>query len=252
MEPDKIMQPQNTLDFRLNKEIHERDLELLAATLNDAWGWLVQINTKIMQQRLESGAQIIAAYDSKKDDEEIRGVDLSNFDGEIPIVLLETVLLKTGGNYEKVPLLYRELTNNGLFMPPPPNPDTVMFVDLTAIPSRRGLNGNGEIKKTLEFALDYFSGRAYQKPPFNLAKIEYPWTFTPDIRGLVLMHVNCGARDSNHVINGARNPFLNGLRGLEEREFWISYPEHNTQLHHTRVMDYSAHPLWRTVTTEKH
>jgi len=227
-----------TLEFRLNDGIPASHHGLLAATLNEWWGWLIEADSAIMEKRKHSGTPLISAYDSRRSGDFVTGVDLAKYGAEIPVVSLEMVFLETGGDKGKVPKLYRSLTNEGLWQPIPKDYDTVIFVDLTGIPSRIGKNGKGEVERTVKFGKDYVLGQTGHDLPFDPEKINHIWTYSPDIDGIVRMHIRYGASDTNHVIPDARNPILNNLRGLTEEEFAAQYPHHNTKLHNTRLMSY--------------
>ena len=227
-----------TLEFRLNEEIPANHYGLLAATLNEWWGWLIQADSGIMERRVQSGTPFISAYDSRQISDFVTGINLAEYGPEIPVVSLEMTFLETGGDKGKVPKLYKSLTHDGLWSPIPKSYDTVIFVDLTGMPSRIGKNGNGEVERTVKFGKAYVLGQTDHELPFDPEKIKHIWTYSPDIDGIIRMHIRYGASDTNHAIPDARNPFLNNLRGLTEEEFTAQYPHHNAKLHNTRLMSY--------------
>ena len=228
----------SSLEFLLNDQIPAEHHELIAATLNQWWGWLVETNANIIERRIKSGIPFISAYAPRRMDDFVEGSNLIVYGLEIPVVNLEMVFLKTGGDKDKVPRSYKSLTNSGLWLPIPRDYDTVIFVDLTGIPSRIGKNGNGEVEQTVQFGKAYLLGQTDHVLPFDPRKIKHIWTYSPNIDGIVKMHIKYGASDTNHVIGGARDPFKNNLRGLSEDQFRELYPKHNVGLHNTRLMSY--------------
>ena len=230
--------PSNTLEFRLNDDIPPDHYGLLAAALNEPWSWLIEASPEIIEKRIKSGTPFITTYDSRNESDFIPGIDLPKYGEEIPVTILEMVFLKTGGDNSRVPRLYRKLTNGGLWLPVPEDYDTIVFVDVTAIPSRRGKGGLGEVMQTISFARDYALGKTKHELQFDPRKIRHIMSYSPDIDGIIRMHVVCGATDTKYVIKDARDPFLNNLRGLTPAQFSTAYPNHNPKLHNVRLMSY--------------
>ena len=132
------------LELRICTDIDQSHYPLLACMHNNNWGWLIEADPAILAGRIASGNPLFVGYAPKKADEKLTGFDVTRYvDGNpFPIILLETVLLHTKGDYARVPFHYYDLTDYGRWVAPAENPDTLLMVDLTAIDSRRGKNGN--------------------------------------------------------------------------------------------------------------
>ena len=210
----------STLTFKLTHEVPRQDYEILTAMLNGPrgshgfglpWGWLIEATPDIIGRRFSSGQPFIVAYDTKRADDYIPGVDITHHE-QIPVVFLETALIKTEGNLHNIPLTYWNLTNRGLWQPAPKDPDTALCVDLTNIPSRRG-NGSHEVGMTIGFAKKLFRGET----DYNMPDIPHIATYSPDIPGVIRMHTDFGAKDTGYVINHARLP-LGALKTEEGKK----------------------------------
>lgn len=198
---------ESSLEMRLGHEIPPEHYGILAAIVNhpDKWGWLFHTKPEVIKQRLQSGQIFVATYGKKLTDESIDGVDLRPYNGQrIPIVFLETVALRTEGDYNRVPKTYLELTNNGLWAPIPKDPDTLMLVDLTSTPSRKGIEE--EISATINFTLKLLSGETDYELPFDPRQIEHVWTYSPNRPGVMKMHTDRGATRTGYIILDSRIP----------------------------------------------
>jgi len=193
------------LEMRLGHEVPFEHYDILSAIANRGWDWLIEATPEMMGKRIESGHPLVVAYDSMLPDEEIERVDLRPFYGQkIPIVLLETILLCTNGDYNAVPNTYFKLTNNGQWQPVSGSPDTVIMVDLTSSPSRRGINE--KVSQLIAFTNLLLSGQTDYELPFDPNNIEHIWTYSPDRPGVLKMHEDNGAQDTGHIIPNTRVP----------------------------------------------
>lgn len=239
-----------SLEMRIGHEIPSEHYEILAAIVNNAWGWLFEVTPDIMRQRLQSGHPFVIAYDDKQPDEQMEGVDLSPYDGQkIPIVFLEMIALTTEGKYGNIPEDYFSLTNSGLWLPRDQNsdgdyfatlsdrlwhpgsedPDTIIMADLTGTPSRRRVTG--EVNQLIDFTNRLFSSETNGQLPFD-PNIPHIWTYSPDRRGVIRMHEDNGATDTGHIILQSRIPrqhvsYLNGKRTVDES---FTHPLMNTHI----------------------
>ena len=215
---------EGSLEMRLGHEVPPEHYEILAAIVNNAWGWLFEATPEIIERRLKSGHPFVAAYGQKLPNEQIEGVDLGHYDGQkIPIVFLETVALRTDGRYENVPKNYFSLTNGGLWAPVPQNPDTVIMVDLTSIPSRTGVAQ--EIGSLIGYTKRLLAGQTDYQLPFDPNGINHIWTYSPDRPAVVKMHTDNGATDTRFVILNSRTP-LNSSDGNLPRIAKLSQNTH--------------------------
>ena len=222
---------ESSLEMRLGHEIPPEHYGILAAILNPSWGWLFEATPEIIGKRLQSGHPFVVAYDEKQPDEKMEGVDLSHYDGQkIPIVSLETVALRTEGNYENVPKDYFSLTNGGLWAPSPENPDTVVMVDLTSNPSRWRVTR--EVRALIDFTKRLLSGETRYELPFNPEDIEHIWTYSPDRPAVIRMHTDNGAKDTGFTINNSRVPlaFVSSINGSRTVNPPYTHPLMNTHI----------------------
>src|SRR3989338_7310070 len=227
---------EGSLEIRLGHEIPPKQYGILAAILNLSWAWLFEATPEIIEKRLQSGQIFVAAYCQKRPDEQIKGVDLSPYDGQkIPIVFLETVALRTEGKFENVPEDYFKLTNSGLWLPKSQNPegdyfaplsdrlwrpgledpDTILMVDLT----RTEKTLSEEVSILLGFTNRLLSGQTGYELPFDPANIRHIWTYSPNISGIIRMHERNGAIDTGFTIPQSRVPrhnisYLDGRRTI--------------------------------------
>ncbi len=160
------------LEFRLYPE-SEKDFDIIASILNKTWASLIEVTPEIIKKRLGSGSLFIFGY---KED--------------LPISVLETVGIKTKGIFDNVPKTYNRLTNNGLWLPPSENADTIMLVDITS-----GIRCDGVGTAMIDFSLEYIAKKTYYK---------HAWTYTPNQDMPVKWHINRGAIDTNFVLENAR------------------------------------------------
>ena len=221
----------SSLEIRVGNEILQEHDEILAAIVNSSWGWLFNATPEIIRRRLDSGHPFVAAYDTKRPEEVLYGADLSGHDGKkIPTVFLETVVLRTEGRYENVPGDYFQLTNSGLWAPPVIDPDTVIMVDITATPSRKGLNPG--VGKVIEYAKALFNGSINHSFPFDMRGIEHIWTYSPDDRRVRIMHERNGAKDTGFTIPYSRVPldFVTYIDGQRKIDPSFSNPLMNTHI----------------------
>ena len=222
---------ESSLEMRLGHEIPPEHYGILVAIVNSAWGWLFEATPNIIGQRLKSGQIFVAAYSQKQPDEKIEGADLSPYDGQkIPIVFLETVALRTEGNYENVPKDYFSLTNGGLWASSPENPDTVVMVDLTSSPSRRRVTK--EVRALIDFTKRLLSGKTGYVLTFNPEGIEHIWTYSPERAGIIKMHTDNGAKDTGFRIDKSRVPlaFVSSLNGIRTVDPLYTHPLMDTHM----------------------
>ncbi len=242
---------ESSLEMRLVHEIPPEHYGILAAIVNNAWGWLFEATPEIIERRLKSGHPFVAAYAQKQPNEQIGGVDLGPYE-KIPIVVLETIALRTEGNFENVPKDYFILTNSGLWLPEDQNPngnyfappsdelwhsgsedpDTIMMVDLTGTPSRRRVTR--EVSELIGYTKKLFSSGTNAQLPFD-PNIPHIWTYSPDRAGVIRMHEDNGATDTGYIIPQSRVPkqyisYLNGTRTID--------PSFAHQLMNTHIMSY--------------
>jgi len=170
------------------------DLDVLAAVLNDSWN--TKVDAATMRLRLSSGLPFVIAYDDAtvEDCECLRSLGLT-VGSRIPVGILETIDLISRGSYANVPLTYDALTNNGKWRKKLDGSDTLIFVDVTLLPSRRGKDTG---RMLMSYALVYLAKNTGHS---------YFWTYTPDIEKVKRWHEGFGAIYSHHVIQNAR-PFF--------------------------------------------
>lgn len=235
-----VAMPASGLEILLNHEIPREHHGILASILNESWGWLIEATPELIAQRIGSGFPIIVSYDAKKPGDEIPGVDIMPH-GKVPVVILEAIAILTGGQLDKIPKTYAELTGKGTwFRDFDGNYDTLLMVDLTAIPSRRGKNGNGEVEEVVHFARELLKGRLDYGLSFDPRQIRNIATYSPAIEGVVHMHERFGAVNSHYRIKGARDPIRNGLRGLTGEQFRQIHPDHNPLLDDANINVYDG------------
>ena len=169
------------------------DLEILAAMLNAAWNTRIDAGT--MRSRLSSGLPFMIAHDdaTAEDRECLESLGLAAH-GKIPVGLIETIDILSRGSYANVPVTYDVLTNNGNWRKKLDGSDTLILVDVTLLPSRRG--------KDLGSALMGHALKAIARD----TGYRYVWTYTPDIEKVKRWHTGFGAVDTHHVLPCAR-PF---------------------------------------------
>ena len=189
------------INNHLEEYCNIKNLDFLAYILNSTWGSQFEATGEIMKKRINSGSLFVFAYglpteEEKKLYEEVCEIKLKA-NKEIPLGLLETITLRTEGDYGCVPR-YEILTNYGEWSEPVKDADTLIMVDLTVLKTRRGKKGQGEAKKIINFTLEQLAkADAYQ----------YVWTFTPKIEKVQKWHESLGARNTRHIILEARNRF---------------------------------------------
>ncbi len=168
-------------------------LGILAAMLNAAWNTRIDADT--MRSRLSSGLPFAIAHDdaTAEDCECLGSLGLAA-NGNVPVGLIETIDILSSGSYANVPATYDVLTNNGCWRRKLDGSDTLILVDVTLLPSRRG----GD----LGCALMGHALRAIARD----TGYSYVWTYTPDIEKVKRWHAGLGAVDTHHVLPCAR-PF---------------------------------------------
>lgn len=228
----------DSLEIRLGHEIPIEDYGILAASLNDAWDWVFEATPRIIGQRFESGHPFLVAYGPKKPDETFDGVDLSVYANgrQMPLVFLETIALRTDGDYRLVPRDYFSLTANGLWAPPPEDADTIIMVDLTSNPARK--RATAEVSELVGYAKELFSGNTHDHEfPFDMEQIAYVWTYSPDRKGVQRIHSNNGATATNYRILDARVP-LDQIQSVDGIRTVVSGFEH--PLKDVKMMSYKG------------
>ncbi|MBI4152674.1 hypothetical protein HY495_03110 [Candidatus Woesearchaeota archaeon] len=185
-------------------ELHPFHYPIVSAMLNEVWTQ-TKATPEIMYERVRSGQLFVVGYDNPKQEElKYDRPSLAGHQNKIPVAFLETIDLYTGGNMDCVPKSYAALTNDGHWRMPLKNADTLILVDATVLPTRRGEKGNNEAQELIRAARSMID--AYQLiSPFD----GYPfiWTYTPDIPGVKRWHEKLGARDSGYKIINARPGF---------------------------------------------
>ncbi|MFC1691715.1 hypothetical protein ACFL0W_06060 [Nanoarchaeota archaeon] len=196
------MELEDCLGFKLaNKNTHKYDREIISAILNETWESQVQADEWKLSQRFKSGNAFFIAYDLATEEDILyyreKGIELQPHE-LIPVGILETIAINTQGKYENVPGSYNELANYGMWKSPAKDVDTLMFVDVTVMPTRRGRKGNGEARRLIEYASQWIAENT---------DIKYGFTYTPDINAVKKWHAKLGAKDSQYVIPNARSRF---------------------------------------------
>lgn len=184
-----------SLEHRLGHEVPREHDVILTSMLNNAWGSGIAVSDT-MRSRLESGQLFVLAYDYPTDsDREYLGRELGIVLGceKIPVGILETIDLKTGGDYSAVPKDYHSLTNDGEWRKPSPDSDTTILVDVTVLASRRG-SPKKEAQSIVHAA----------RTLLGESRCGYIWSYTPDIAAVKRWHEGLGAKDSEFVIPDAR------------------------------------------------
>ena len=177
--------------------LHPACYPLVSAMLNQVWTQTTA-TSQIMLERLGSGQLFVVGYDLPKPEEQEYAQELAGRLTKIPVAFLETIDLYTGGNMDRVPKSYTELTNDGHWRKPLENADTLILVDATVLPTRRGEKGNNEAQEWIKAAKRQIS---------SLDHYSFIWTYTPDIPGVKRWHEKLGARDSGYRIVNARPGF---------------------------------------------
>jgi|GEM_PF-4523327 len=183
------------LEFRLAEGAAMKHNPILAGIVNNVWKSQIECTPEMMRRRLDSGSLFVIAYDfpTQSEAQYIREEHhIEAYDERIPIGILETIALKTGGDYNKVPNTYEKLTRNGLWTAPQKDSDTAILVDITLIETRRR-NSGGEGKILIKAAKVMI--------PEDL---NFIWTYTPNIQNLKDWHKSMGAIETGHVITSAR------------------------------------------------
>ena len=177
-------------------EVLREDFDVLASTWNSAWHGLMSeiFDGSKFIERTNSGALFLFWYDVLKDS------DKSFIPGQppremIPVFLIETASIQTGGRYDLVPSTWKELYNSGKGRTPQASDDTLIAVDATAIPSRRGGN-------IASLAMSTFVDVVAE-----LTSYQWLWTYTPDITGIKRWHERVGAKTTGHSIKNAREGY---------------------------------------------
>ncbi|PIN70600.1 hypothetical protein COV93_00795 [Candidatus Woesearchaeota archaeon CG11_big_fil_rev_8_21_14_0_20_43_8] len=195
------------LELRMDAE--EKHHGILAGMLNTAWGSFVTATPDIMKIRLSSGAEFFFVYDNATNDD--ADFIQQNYGGvvcvdeRIPVAILETIGLKTDFVYDNVPKSYDLLTDNGLWKAPEMDADTIILVDITALPTRlakhvKGLGGTpkDEARKLVGYAHSHIEKNT---------SYDAIWTFTPNIDAVKRWHESNGASDTKYLISSARPGF---------------------------------------------
>ncbi len=189
------------LEFRFGNEItSEEDFSVLAAMLNEEWENMIRISPQDLKSRLANAQkQIVVAY-SKITKEDIDYVSakygLTYSNKMIPVAIAETRSIFTGGDLGRIPKNYFDLTNKGVWAASNESDDTVIAVDITTLPTRKGDKGNGEATRLMKHILGHVA--------YNCNAIKHIFTYTPDIQGLINWHIKLGAVDTGYKIYGAR------------------------------------------------
>lgn len=186
----------------LNKYYSKENLSFLAHILNSAWGSQFEATGEIMKERINSGSLFVFSYGLPTEEEKelYECVCKTNLlpEREIPLGLLETIALRTDGDYSHIKN-YNELTNKGRWRKPEQDADTLILVDITVLETRRGKKGKGEAKTIVNFALDKLARN-------NVFR--FIWTYTPNIKKIQKWHESLGADNTNHIIANARPNFI--------------------------------------------
>ena len=199
----------NSLEIITTKGvINNIDSSIVACILNEHWDPPIHADGAIIRKRLQSQNRFFIAYDfyTDVDKEHVNQFGMTCYeDKKYPIGILETISLKTEGNIDLVPKTYNELTNNGTFNKYTENPDTLILVDITFMPTRTALGSNGEAKATVNYALKQSTFSTY----------EHIWTFTPQVHSIQRWHKRCGAEQTDQVFlyarEGHKNPHVRML-----------------------------------------
>ncbi len=177
-------------------EVLREDFDILASTWDAAWRGLMNeiFDGAKLIDRITTGALFLVWYDALQD------ADKSFIQGQhpreiIPVFLIETASLQTGGRYDLVPSTWRELYNDGKGRTPKESDDTIIAVDATALPSRRGGNiASAAMASFLECVAESTNYKWF-------------WTYTPDISGVRRWHEKLGAKTTGHLIAKAREGY---------------------------------------------
>ena len=189
----------DTQSIELRFTAHDGCNTLLAAMLNSNWGPNIIATPEIMRGRFATGNLFVFAFDHANEEDQrfiskTYGLHVAR-EEIIPVGLLETIAIRTSGDYSAVPRSYDLLTDSGRWRAPAHDADTLIMVDVTTLTTRRGKNGKGEAKKIVNFTKKLVEGNE------NYGHV---WTFTPLIPEVKKWHMGLGARDTEHVIANAR------------------------------------------------
>ena len=99
---------------------------------------------------------------------------------------------KTNRNLTLIPNNYNLLTNNGNWLPPAMNADTLILADITIDQS---FAGKGLGSKIIEHSLNYLAENTIY---------QYIFTYTPNEPNVIAWHMKNGAKDSGYNIQKAR------------------------------------------------
>ncbi|MBW2963974.1 hypothetical protein KY363_00805 [Candidatus Woesearchaeota archaeon] len=196
-----------SIELRLAGRVNDDDVGLLADILNKSWN--TGITEEMMRMRLDSGSLFIIGYDRMTDHDRIilrSDYRIDCQDRMYPIGILQTVDINTGGDLDKVPKTYDELTCGGLWKPYTFG-DTMILADITMIFSRRG-NKHREARTMVTFAKNIAA-----------ALHKHVYTYTPDIEAVKDWHISNGARDTGYKIKCARPDYSQPDVNLMEYSF---------------------------------
>lgn len=179
---------------------NKQTFDFLAYILNSTWGSQFEATGEIMEKRFASGSRFVIGTSSPREEEKklYEEVCQEKPGKEIPIGILETIALKTNGQLRSIQRTYEDLTNHGLWRQPEEDADTLILVDVTVLESRRGKKGKGEAKKLINIALD----------SLVRTQFKYVWTYTPNIEKVKKWHESLGAINTQMVVLGARDKFI--------------------------------------------
>lgn len=181
------------LEFR-NQIAPRSGYSILMSILNREWTQITATR-RMLGQREKRGAFWCIAYDelTKQDLEALmmEGIHLKT-KAAIPLGLIEATSIHIGGNFDAIPRNYYELTVGGVWRDRCNDPDTLIFVDVTVLQSRRGILGGQLLNEAIRRV-------ASAKEQF-----EYVLTYSPNDERLLAWHQAHGAIKTGYVIANAR------------------------------------------------
>lgn len=179
----------------LEHNLSSYDACLLVKILNDSW----QTNTSVPQfrKRLVFGSPFLMAQAKAADCDKVYLQErfMIGVGKAVPVGLMETIALETGGSYDNIPRSYCEIAEAWSKGKVSGKEDTLLLVDVTLLKTRRG-SGLGET--FMKYALNQFR---------SIEQYKYLWTYTPNIEKVVEWHKSLGAEDSRYMIRDARVQF---------------------------------------------
>lgn len=178
----------------LKQEINWYEAGLLVDMLNRTWNTGTTMGQ--FRERAVSGSPLFVADDMLAEkDVFCMSYPLLCSGKVMPVGLVETLAIRTGGIYENVPRDYRSLTNGGWWNKITGEEDTLLFVDVTTLETRRGTGLGNEL---MQYALRWTrKNKDYR----------YLWTYTPNIDKVIKWHESLGAKNTGCVIKDARPQF---------------------------------------------